>query len=138
MQVPSSALTIKEYPIRALLFFVRLFHSLNVHINLCDIFTLCPLFALFQDGVHSVFGLLGWVLILFQQSLHQTAHVGTFRLPAIPVDGSVLPEHVGQFLGQFDELIVRVEVLYRLWTGQGIIESGSTRKKLCTKTITKT
>ena len=83
---------------------------------------LCPLLALLQNYVHGIFGFLWWVLILLQQSLHQTAHIGTFRFTSVPVNGAVLSEHVCQFLSQFDKLIIRIEVLYCLRSCQGIIE----------------
>ena len=69
---------------------------LNIHqfFRSIILLILCPLLTLFQYDVHGTLCFLWWVLVFLQQSLYQTAHVGTFRLSSIPVDGAISSEHI--------------------------------------------
>ena len=77
-----------------------------------------PSVALLHDGAQRLLLTFGRIVVFLQQALHQSPHVGTLRLSAIPVDGAIPAQHLGQLLREVHQLLIRVEVLHRLRFGQ--------------------
>lgn len=57
-----------------------------------------------------------------EQPLNQLAHTGAGALFFLPVNGSVLPQEIGQFLGDGDQFLMLVKILDRLGLGKRVIK----------------
>ncbi len=57
-----------------------------------------------------------------EQSLDQFAHTGAGTVLLLPVNGSVLSQKIGQFLGDGNQFLMLVKILDCLWLGERVIE----------------